>query len=276
MPEKMPASVPTHPKALSVILSRSARHLPPVLLACLVLVHVNADAHGGGEPPSDGTQWGLGLAVMTEARPYIGVDTKTRVLPALTFENRWVRLFGPSIELKLGQTGPIRYGLVASYAEDGYEPGDSPALAGMAERKAGAWLGARASAATDWGNLSATWSADASGNSKGQRFSLSAERRFGVGAFGISPRLSAHWADAKATRYYYGVDPGEARPNRPTYRPGSSVDTELGLRLDYRLAPQQLLFADLGVRALGSPVKDSPLVDRSSLSQVRLGYLYRF
>ncbi|WP_337958162.1 MipA/OmpV family protein [Sphaerotilus sulfidivorans] len=246
------------------------------LAAGAVLIHSPAHADGPSEARRDGTQWGLGLAVMSESSPYRGVDTRTRVVPAVLFENRWVRFFGPSLELKLGPTGPVRWSLLAKYSEDGYEAGDSAALAGMAERKSSVWLGARAVLPTEWAQLSATWSADASSHSKGQRLSLSAERRFAVGHVGVSPRLSVHWSDSKATQYYYGVESGEATATRSAYRPGASVDTELGLRLDYRLAPQQMLFADLGLRALGSEVKDSPLVGRSSLPEVRLGYLYRF
>lgn len=109
------------------------------------LAHLPAHAHGGGgEPAVEGTQWGLGLAVMSERKPYRGVENKTRVLPAITFENRWVRLFGPGLELKLGQSGPVKFGLTADLPEDGYKPGDSAFLAGMAERKSGLWLGARA------------------------------------------------------------------------------------------------------------------------------------
>lgn len=245
------------------------------LAACATLLHRPALADGPSGPASDKPQWGLGVAAMSEASPYGGVDSKTRVVPTITFENRWVRVVGPSLELKLGQAGPARFSLLARYSEDGYEPGDSPALAGMAERKSGFWLGGRAVLPTEWANLSATWSADASGHSNGQRFSLSAERRFALGGVGLSPRLAAHWSDSAATRYHYGVGPGEATARRPAYRPGASVDTEAGLRLDYRLAPQQMLFADLGVRVFGSEVKNSPLVDRSTMPEVRLGYLHR-
>lgn len=247
------------------------------LAACAGLAQSPARAHGGGsEDAAEDTQWGLGLAVMSERKPYQGVESKTRVLPAITFENRWVRLFGPSLEVKLGQSGPVKFGLIASYSEDGYKPGDSATLAGMAERKSGFWLGARAQAATDWANLTAEWSGDASGHSKGQKFKLTVERRFALGDMGVSPRLSALWSDSKTNQYYYGVDAAEATAQRPAYSPGSSVDTEVGLRLDYRIAPKQMLFADLGVRSLGSAVKNSPLVDRSSVPEVRLGYLYRF
>lgn len=276
---------PTPSKAQAVKLNRPHHPTHPALLAwaaclaCAAAVHSPAHADGPAGPGSEGSQWGLGLAVMSEASPYRGVDSKTRVVPVLTFENRWVRFFGPSLELKLGQAGPARFSLLASYSDNGYEPDDSPALAGMAERKSGAWLGARVVLPTEWANLGATWTADASGHSKGQKLSLSAERRFAFGDFGdfgVSPRLAAHWSDGKFTRYYYGVEAAEANASRPAYRPGANADTELGLRVDYRIAPQQMLFADLGVRAYGSAVKNSPLVDRRSLPEVRLGYLYRF
>jgi outer membrane protein len=241
------------------------------------LTHLAACAHGGGgDPPVEGTQWGLGLAVMSERKPFRGVENETRVLPAIAFENRWVRLSGPGLELKLGRSGPMVFGLTAGLSEDGYKPGDSAFLAGMAERKSGLWLGARVQVATDWANFSAQWSADASGHSEGQRFSLTVERRFALGDIGISPRLSALWSDSKTHQYYYGVRVAEATAQRPAYSPGAGVDTEVGLRLDYRIAPKQVLFADLGRRSLGREARNSPLVDRSSVPELRLGYLYRF
>jgi outer membrane protein len=199
-----------------------------------------------------------------------------RALLAITFENRWVRLVGPGLELKLGQSGPVGFGLTASLSEDGYKPGDSSFLAGMSERKSGLWLGERAQAATGWAHFSAQWSGDASGHSEGQRFTLSVERRFALGDLGISPRLSALWSDGKTNQYYYGVRAAEATAQRSAYSPGAGVDIEVGLRLDYRIAPKPVLFADLGVRSLGSAVRNSPLVDRRSVREVRLGYLHRF
>lgn len=247
------------------------------LAAWASLAQLPAHAHGaGGEPAVEGTQWGLGLAVMSERTPYRGVDNKTRALPVITFENRWVRLSGPGLELKLGQSGPVSFGLTAGLSEDGYKPGDSAFLAGMAERKSGVWLGARARLAADWAHFSAQWSGDASGHSEGRRFRLGVERRFVLGDIGISPRLSALWSDGKTNQYYHGVRAAEATARRPAYSPGAGVDTEVGLRLDYRIAPKQVLFADLGVRSLGSAVRNSPLVDRRSVPEARLGYLYRF
>lgn len=252
--------------------------LPLLAAALTALTPLASQAHGPNEEGGSdaGSQWGLGLVVMPETKAYRDFDNKTRVMPFVTFENRWVRLLGPGLEVKLGRSGPLSYGLTVGYADDGYKASDSPFLTGMDKRKGSAWVGGRLGLQTDWASLSANWTADASSNSKGQKLRLGAERRFALGEFGLTPRVTATWLDSKFVDYYYGVKASEVRADRAAYTAGSTVNTEFGLRVDYRLAPQQLLFADVGVTSLGSAIKRSPLVDRSTLPEVRLGYLYRF
>lgn len=259
-------------------LPRLPRSPLPLLAALLAaFAPMTSQAHGsedGGR--DDTTQWGLGLAVMPETKAYRDFDNKTEVWPILTFENRWVRVFGPGLEFKLGRSGPLSYGLTVGYARDGYKASDSPFLTGMDKRQASAWVGGRLGLQAGWASFSADWSGDASSHSKGQKLRLGVERRVALGAFGLTPRLTATWLDGKFVDYYYGVRAAEATVARPAYSAGSTVNTELALRVDYRLAPQQMLFADVGVTSLGSGIKRSPLVDRSTLPEVRLGYLYRF
>jgi outer membrane protein len=251
--------------------------LPLLAATFAALTPLASQAQGRGEGGDDaGSHWGLGLAVMPETKAYRDFDNKTEVWPIVTFENRWVRVFGPGLEFKLGRSGPLSFGLTVGYARDGYKAGDSPFLAGMDKRQASAWVGGRLGLQTGWASLSADWSGDVSSHSKGQKLRLGAEHRFALGEFGLTPRVTATWLDSKYVDYYYGVKASEVRADRAAYTAGSTVNTGLGLRVDYRLAPQQILFADLGVTSLGSTIKRSPLVDRSTLPEVRLGYLYRF
>jgi outer membrane protein len=250
--------------------------LPLIAAALAALLPLASHAQAPTEGDEGRSAWAAGLALLTENKAYRDYDDKLRVLPLLSFENRWVRLLGPGVELKLGRSGPLSYGLTASYARDGYDDGDSPFLAGMDKRRASAWVGGRLGLRTEFASLSAHWQADASSHSKGQKLRLGAERRLALGAVGLTPRIAATWLDGKFINYYYGVRVGEARANRAAYTPGSTVNTELGLRVDYRLAPQQTVFADVGVTLLGSAIKDSPLVDRRTLPELRLGWLYAF
>jgi outer membrane scaffolding protein for murein synthesis (MipA/OmpV family) len=149
-------------------------------------------------------------------------------------------------------------------------------LAGMDKRRSGLWVGGRLGLQAGWASFSAEVAADAANHSQGQRLRLGAERRFQLGDVGLTPRVSATWLDSAYVGYYYGVKGSEATATWPVYLPGATVNTELGLRVDYRLAPEQGLFADVGVVSLGSAIKRSPLVDRSTVPTLRLGYLYRF
>lgn len=222
------------------------------------------------------SSWGLGLGVGTERSPYRGFDNKTRLLPLLSYESKWVSVFGLGADLKLPLAGPVSFRLRARYSMDGYEASDSAFLAGMDERKDGIWLGGAAVWRNDIANLSAELLGDASGNSKGSKFRLAVDRRFQAGGFDITPRLAATRLDDKYVSYYYGVNAAEVRAGRPFYQGGSAVNLEAGVRVGYAIAPRQSLFLDLSTVKLGSSIKDSPLVDRSSQTRVFAGYLYRF
>lgn len=222
------------------------------------------------------SSWGLGLGVGMERKPYRDFDNKTKLLPLLTYESKWISLSGLSADLKLPSAGPVSFRLRARYSMEGYDASDSPFLAGMEERKDGIWLGGAAIWRNDIANLSAELLGDASGNSKGTKLKLMVDRRFQAGSFDITPRLAATRLDDKYVSYYYGVNAAEVRAGRPFYQGGSAVNLEAGVRVGYAIAPRQSLFLDLSTTKLGSGIKDSPLVDKSSQNAVRVGYLYRF
>lgn len=223
-----------------------------------------------------GSQWGLGLAMASSMQPYRGVGTRSRVLPVLQYENAMFRVFGPMVDLKLPNVGPAQLSLRAQYMDDGYKPSDSAFLAGMSERKGGFWLGLRSDWHTPVAHLSAEWLGDAAGNSNGQHVKLVVDRLFPVGRFGFAPRLGLQWQDKKNVNYHYGVRASEARADRPAYEAKAALNTELGLRVFYGISMSQSVFLDMSSTALGASIKDSPLVDRSRVSGVRLGYLNRF
>jgi outer membrane protein len=226
--------------------------------------------------PEAGSQWGLGIAAGMERKPYRDLDNKGLAIPMVTYENKWVSVAVPSIDVKLPSAGPISLRLRARYAGDGYDADDSPFLGGMDKRKGSLWVGGAAIWRNDFANLSAELLADASGNSKGSRFKIQVDRRFASGAFGFTPRLAAHWVDRKYVDYYYGVKETEARADRPEYVGRATASVELGLRVDYAVSPKQTVFLDVSATSFGSGIKNSPLVSRSNQTGVRLGYVYRF
>jgi MipA family protein len=223
-----------------------------------------------------GPQWGLGLGVSSETSPYRGIGTDTKVLPMLSFENSYVRILGPSLDLKLPSAGPVSLALRARYSDQGYKASDAAELQGMDERKGGLWLGARADWNLPWGQLTTEWESDANGRSKGQQIKVEASRRFRVGSVGMKPRLGLVWQDSSYVDYYYGVRDAESRAGRTAYAGKATVNTEIGLQMNIPLAPGHSVFMDLSHTFLGSSIKDSPLVGHKGVSAVRAAYVYRF
>ncbi|UJW80717.1 MipA/OmpV family protein [Hydrogenophaga sp. SL48] len=255
-------------------LPRCALSMALSLAAVGACAQSTAPASAAPEAPT--ATWGAGLLLSAEVSPYRGVGSELRVLPALQFDNPWVRVFGPVIDLKLHDAESSNLALRLRYADTGYKARDSAFLAGMGERKNSVWLGAKGEWRNGIGQLSGEWLADASGHSKGQQLKVVAETLKHLGPVGIVPRLGLVWQDRKHVDYHFGVNASEARTGRDAYAGKAAVSTEIGVRLLHRLAPQQSVFLDLSATALGSAIQDSPLVDRRWVSAARLGYVYRF
>lgn len=100
----------------------------------------------------NGTSWGLGLGVMSQQKPYAGIDRDNTPVPLLLVENRYIRVFGPEVEFKLPKldistSQQLNFGIVAQYDGSGYEQGDAAILNGMSERKGASGRGQRWSGA---------------------------------------------------------------------------------------------------------------------------------
>jgi outer membrane protein len=244
----------------------------------LFLPLLAASAGEGGESSA----WGLGIGAISAQKAYAGADRENRALPLIYYENRWVRVLGPVAEVKLPRLGisdsqHIDFRLVARYDGSGYEADDAPILEGMAKRKSGFWAGGKAIWHNDIANLGAEWTTDATGHSKGQRFSLSLEKNWRLGQHVmLAPRLGATWYDKKYVDYYFGVRAGEAATGRAAYSGRAGVNTELSVRGTYLVDSHNSVFLDVGVTRLAQEIKDSPLVGRSTENRVFVGYLYRF
>jgi outer membrane protein len=263
-------------------------HSPLASRVCVLASILACAAPASAQQPPDkdepeDSSWGLGLAVVSGQKAYKGMDRETRGLPMLSFENRYVKLSGPNLELKLrglewGDSQRLNLSIVAKlFGGGGYEASDSPALAGMAERKSGVWAGAKMEWENELADIKLEWLADASSKSKGQRIVLGVERKWMLSqSLMLAPQVSAEWVDKKAVDYYYGVRAGEATAGRPAYIGKATVNADFSLAALYRFDRRQSLMLNVGVKSLGKEIKDSPIVGRSTENRVMLGYLYRF
>lgn len=228
-----------------------------------------------------GAECGAGVGVASTQKPYKDMSRDTTPVPLLYFENEYLHFFGTEAEIKLppltfNETQRVNFGLIGRYDGSGYDADDASILDGMAKRKSGFWGGAKAEWQSLWVNISADWTHDLSGNSKGQRVNIGAKRTWQLGDFSLTPRVVATWHDKKYVDYYYGVQADEARDWRPAWQGASSLSVEFGLRSVYQFSSHHALMLDLEATRLATEVKDSPLVDSSTEDRIFLGYLYRF
>ncbi|PXW91974.1 outer membrane protein [Sphaerotilus hippei] len=251
---------------------------PPLIAAFTLAMTLHSAVAQAESPPKEekNSRWGLGLGIGRETSPYRSVKTDTKILPLLTFENDYARLFGPSLDVKLPSAGLVSFTLRARYSDAGYEASDAAELQGMEKRNGGLWLGARTDLRLPLANLSAEWLGDASNRSGGQQIRLEASHRSQFGSVNVMPRLAMVWQDSSYVDYYYGIRATESRVGRAAYDGTSSINTELGLRMNISLAPKHSTSVDVSHTILGSSIKDSPLVGRSGISAVRASYLYSF
>lgn len=240
------------------------------------------------EPPAklepQEASWGLGLAVVSTQRAYKGTDRDVLGVPILSYENEYVNLIGPSLELKVpstdfGKAHNLKFGLLFNFfrGSGGYESKDSPYLAGMEKRKAGVWAGGKVDWENKVANVRLEWMADVSGNSKGQVFNLNLEHSWMLSqSLTLTPKVGIEWVDSKYVDYYFGVRSSESTAQRQTYVGKATLNGEIGLTGIYQFDQHHSAILDIGVKCLGEEIKNSPLVSASTENSVTLGYLYRF
>ena len=208
---------------------------------------------------------GIGLGVGYAPQAYTDGD-KYSVLPILYYETQRWRIAGTSLDWKVYNPERWTFALRARYAlGDGYDSGDAPVLDGMDDRKPGFWMGGAAAWRGDAATLSFELLGDVSGKSKGLQGKLGVERDFPMGRYTLTPYAAMVVQDKDYVNYYYGVKAGEETSGRRRYDGSTAVNVQLGLRASYALTPRHVFTADVGATALGSGIKDSPLVDRSVL-----------
>lgn len=237
------------------------------------------------EPPSEeeshATQWSVGVGVLSMQKPYAGASRDNIALPVVQYENRYVNLFGPQLEVKLprwslGESQQLETNWVFKWDGSGYESKDAKILRGMHDRGGSFWTGPKVEWKTDVVDVSAQVLADVSGKSKGRQASVAVEHTWFVGQhLMLTPRIGATLHDKKFVNYYFGVRPDEAVPGRPAYEGKSATRGEVGMRGIYLFNERHAILVDVVATSVANSVKRSPLVDRSSENRVIVAYTYR-
>jgi outer membrane protein len=207
----------------------------------------------------------LGAGPMVLPKYAGSADSETKLEPIAMIEyketayiylNRvGVRLWGsPDKKMALGIAAEPRFG---------FKAGDGELLAGMSTRRDAIEGGPAFEWELPWFSLSAAYFTDWSNTSGGQSWRLSVDRQLvDKGRWDISTYLDLDRADASIVQYYFGVRPDEATATRPSYQPGATVMSDLGLFSAYKLNKNYALLFGGQLNYLGRAGADSPIVQQ--------------
>jgi outer membrane scaffolding protein for murein synthesis (MipA/OmpV family) len=74
------------------------------------------------------------------------------------------------------------------------------------------------------------------------------------------------WETSRRADYYYGVRPEEATSERPAYSAEDALNWDLAVSAIYRPADRWSVFALVNRIALGDAIRNSPIVERESMT----------
>lgn len=234
-----------------------------------------------GETLAEESQWGIGIGVMADKQGYMDVDTKTTVIPIVSYESEHFRINGPKIEYKLANYeisgfGSLNFSLLGQYRFDGYEADDGDIFKGMDDRSGAFELGFSVDYETELGGLSFEFANDVTGEHEGYEASLTYSKPYFFDSIVFEPYVKvSHFSD-DYVNYYYGVEAHEATSNRQAYLGDATTNGELGLRLHWQVGKRHSFVSSLSYTSFGSEIKDSPLIENSGGAKLILGYVYAF
>jgi outer membrane protein len=239
-----------------------------------------ADSPSAEAPPAvdrDDLTWSLGAGFIASPRPYIGTNARVFPVPALGLQyKRWF-VQGIRGGYSFVKTDLFTANLFAQARFRGLEPEDSPFLTGMEERKKSMDAGLEFVYSGRPVGFRASFVTDTLGRSKGQEVSLLAVSgvplgRRGIILVGIGPR----WLSQNRVDYYYGVRESEATPERPAYTADATWNLDINVTAIINVSSRWSFLALLNREGLGSAIRNSPLVERSSAYALVTSLSYKF
>ena len=94
--------------------------------------------------------------------------------------------------------------------------------------------------------------------------------------FRLVPSIGVKYQSKSMVDYYYGVRDNEVRFGRSAYEPGGAWDPFARAVFTCGISEKLILVTMLGVEALGSGIRKSPVVDESYTLGAAAGITYRF
>jgi MipA family protein len=218
----------------------------------------------------------LGPGVLVTVKPYKGMDSTIYPIPVVTAVSAPFYFFIDTAGCRLFSDSNMTFDLIGKLRLDGYNADRSDDFDGMHDRNMTVDVGGEFGISGDWGNLYTRILTDALGRHDGQEFRVTYAKPFKFEKSKISPSVGFALLSSNLADYYYGVRDNEARPGRPAYNPGASVNWFVGLDANYQLNDDWTLLTSITYYWLDSNIRNSPIVDKDYMISIIAGAMYRF
>jgi|JI10StandDraft_1071094.scaffolds.fasta_scaffold399818_2 outer membrane protein len=236
--------------------------IPFLLLAMPLLAQAE-----GVAPPRD-----IGVVVTVKQSPFVQGDTEIGGKPVI-LDRSGFDIPGLSWSFKKAPAHELYVG--ASLDDWDHQRGDSAELSDMHELDRAINLRVGAAWKLPAGVVMADLAQDMAAH-KGTQAKLRYTLNPAPHQARMRPYAEVQWLSADVTDYYVGVDADEAKAGRPAYQADATFALKAGVNLEQPLSPALTLVGGVDVTAYGSEVRDSPIIERSTLWGGQVGLAYRW
>jgi outer membrane protein len=222
--------------------------------------------------------WTLGGVGYSGSSAYQDGKDTTAAIPGAIYIGPQFMYLGDRAYYTFGKQGPVAFFGRLRVRLGNLDPDDSPAFAGMHERKGQLEAGLGAVAVTSVGIWTARFSSDISGRSDGTEVLLGWSAPIVHERWLVMPSVGVFWRSDKLANYYFGgVSGAEAAPGRPAYDVGNAWSLSPSLVASYRFDRHWLAGLVLSYDAFSDAIRDSPLVQQKGRydALIALGYVWR-
>jgi len=213
---------------------------------------------------------------LVTVKPYEGMDSTVYPIPVITAVSAPFYFWIDTAGCRLFSDSNMTFDVIGKWRLDGYDSDNSDELDGMHNRHMTVDIGGEFAVSGDWGKLYARILTDALGQHDGQEFRVTYAKPLKFEELKIAPSVGFALLSDNLANYYYGVRRDEARPGRPAYNPGASVNWFVGLDANYRLNDDWTLLTSITYYWLDSDIRNSPIVSKDYAISILAGAMYRF
>lgn len=224
--------------------------------------------------------YGIGVGLGYQQKPYAGDHSEWVPLPIFELQNGIFFVKGLKAGLYLFDSPSTKLDAHLRYQPLSFKPGSSHgALQGLDRRKSTIELGAGITHIFE--NqvfINAELDADIMDRSSGVNLDTNVGMIHHVNDhFRVIPKVGVNWSNKKHNDYYYGISRAEAnRTGLSEYNSDSSFTPYIGVGTVIDATDNLHIFGGAKLEFLPNEVKNSPMTDRSTISNISIGVNYNF